>query len=476
MSCLLARLVLIALLMSSTLASAQTSLPDLAEKQQWDRLAAAIEGAQDVDATQPDGMSALHWAAWHNHPESVARLLKSGAIVDAETQYHVSALSLACEQGSFESVDLLLNAGADIEFARLGKERPLMLAARQGDPRIVRLLIEAGAELDITEVGGQNALMWAAAAGNVEAVDVLINAGTDLNIAVGRSGFTAFHFAARQGKTKVIERLIEAGFDVNAVMKTEKSGGRNPRKNMSALMLAVESGHLELALRLVELGADPNDQRSGFASLHAISWVRRAQLGDNPAGDPSPRITGSVNSLQFVSRMIEAGAKVNLRVKKGKAGKAKLNPKGMTPFLFAAATVDIPLMNLLLDHGADPKLTNADECTALMACAGVGVFAVGEHPGSEEEVDAGIRLLVQLGIDVNTIDSNGETAMHGAAYRSYPSAVRTLTECGADPELWNQKNKLGSTPRMVAEGKRPGSFKPSPETIAAIDAVLNAAK
>ena len=201
-----------------------------------------------------------------------------------------------------------------------------MLAARQGNPKVVGSLLEAGAELDAVEAGGQTALMWAAAAGNHQVVDRLIHAGADINIALSQSGFTAFHFAARQGRTKTVLRLIKAGFDINAVMKTTKTGGRKPRKKMSALMLAIESGHLGLALELVELGANPNDLRSGFAPLHAISWIRKTQVGDNPAGDPAPRLTGSVNSLEFVRQMLKAGAKVNLQVKKGKAGKTALNP------------------------------------------------------------------------------------------------------------------------------------------------------
>ena len=210
-------------------------------------------------------------------------LLNQQADIEATTEYQVTPLSLACERGHSSIIRLFTNLDVDVEAARMGKERPLMLAARNGDPESVFHLIDHGAKLDAKEVKGQTALMWAAAAGNVEAVDELVKAGADVNVALPKSGFTAFHFAARQGKTKVVEQLLEAGVDVNAVMKTNKTGGRNPRKNMSALLIAIESGHLELALRLVELGADPNDQRSGFAPLHAISWVRNCLLYTSPS-------------------------------------------------------------------------------------------------------------------------------------------------------------------------------------------------
>lgn len=465
-------LCLIAVGFSGAPVFAQSDLVDLTERQNWDAVDQAIATTDNINATQGDGMTALHWASWHGRSVVVDQLLTGKAKVDLKTTYGVTPLSLACERGRDRVVDLLIKAGADVELARLGKERPLMLAARQGNPKVVGSLLEAGAELDAVEAGGQTALMWAAAAGNHQVVDRLIHAGADINIALSQSGFTAFHFAARQGRTKTVLRLIKAGFDINAVMKTTKTGGRKPRKKMSALMLAIESGHLGLALELVELGANPNDLRSGFAPLHAISWIRKTQVGDNPAGDPAPRLTGSVNSLEFVRRMLKAGAKVNLQVKKGKAGKTALNPVGMTPFMYAASTADLPLMELLLEHGADPLITNSDGCTTLMAAAGVGVVFVGEYPGSAEEVDRAVELLVRLGVDLNAVDANGETAMHGAAYRNYPSTVKLLSECGADPSVWNKKNKHGWTPHLIASGKRKGSLKPSPPTLAALDAAL----
>jgi ankyrin repeat protein len=242
---------------------------------------------------------------------------------------------------------------------------------------------------------------------------------------------------------------------------------------MSALLFAVESGHLELALELVKRGADPNDQRSGYTPLHAITWVRKTEVGDNAVGDPAPRIIGKFSTLDFVREIIKAGADVNCRLQEGKAGgKGKLNPKGATPLLFAAKNADLQLIELMLELGADPKISNQDGTTVVMTAAGVGVVAVGEEPGTEEEVNEAIKLFTGLGIDPNVVDKNGETAMHGAAYRTFPKAVACLSECGADPKIWNKENKYGWTPLEIAHGNRPGSVKPSPETIRAIEQAL----
>ena len=449
----------------------RTSIADAAEQKDWMVLNSLLDEAteQDVNIAQPDGMTALHWAVFYQQDEIVSELLRQGAKVDCETEYDITPLSLAVEVGSLESVKTLLTAKANPNHPRLGKETPLMLAARRGDLGIVNALIEAGAEVDAKEVRGQTSLMWAAEAGNTSVVQALIDAGADVDASLP-SGFTAFLFAVRQGNSDCACVLLDAGVDVNVAMNPKETGGRKPRKGMSALMLAIESGHFELALELVERGADPNDQRSNFGPLHALTWVRRTQVGDNPAGDPAPRGSGSVTSLEFIRRIVKLGGDVNLQLEKGKSGKAKLNRKGATPFLLASGTCDVPMMKVLLELGADPMLNNVEGCTPLMAAAGVGVVSVGEEPGTEEEVAQAIKLLIEIGNDINAIDENGETAMHGAAYRNYPGAVGVLAELNADPTIWNKKNKHGWTPRAIASGKRPGSFKPSPPTIEALDA------
>ncbi|TWU48894.1 Phosphocholine transferase AnkX [Rubripirellula tenax] len=417
----------------------------------------------------------LHRAAQSENLADVEKAIGEGADLDVPNVYGITPLWIACSNGNRDIAVAMLKNGADANKEVAGGESPLLTAARVGSRPIVEALIGHGAKLNHTERKGQTALMWAAAEGNTDVVDALIEAGADVHVRTSQ-GFTANLFAAREGRLEACQRLIEAGVDVNDVMDPKNSSGRNPRKGTSALMLAVESGHFELALWLVERGADPNDQRSGYTPLHALTWVRKTDRGDNVEGDPSPRGSGSVNSLQFVRAIVSAGADINAKLENGQGGRAKLNRKGATPFLMAAKTADLPLLELLHELGADPTLTNVDDCNALMAAAGIGVVAVGEEAGTEPEVIAVMDWLVDLGLDPNHADKNKETAMHGAAYRNYPLAVKKLTELGARPDAWNHKNTYGWTPIMVASGKRPGSFKPSPETIAALQTAIDASK
>jgi ankyrin repeat protein len=141
----------------------------------------------------------------------------------------------------------------------------------------------------------------------------------------------------------------------------------------------------------------------------------------------------------------------------------------------ASKTADLPLMKLLVELGADPLLPNKDGSTPLMAAAGIGTLAPDEEAGTEEECLAAVEFLLAHGADLNTIDRIGETAMHGAAYKSLPLMVKLLADKGAKIEVWNQKDKYGWTPLLIAQGFRPGNFKPSFETIDALEKVMRAA-
>jgi ankyrin repeat protein len=351
-----------------------------------------------------------------------------------------------------------------------------MTAARTGKVGPVKALIARGAKVDAKERRGQTALMWAAAEGHTEVVELLINSGADIRAALPDSGFTPLLFAAREGQAEVIRALLKAGADVNEVTEPKKSNPKNPSKGTSALILAVENGHFELALELIKAGADPNDPRSGFTPLHMMTWVRKPPKGEDK-GAPPPLGSGNVTSLRFAKELVEHGADVNARLKTGGGGPGKWSPVGATPFFMAAAVADIPYMKLLLELGADPKLANVDGCTPLMVACGIGVGSdqATETAGEEPEVLEAAKLLLELGADVNAVDANGETAMHGAALKNLPKVVQFLADHGAKVEIWNKKNSFGSTPLMLAQGYRPGNFKPSFETIEAIQRVMLAA-
>lgn len=435
-----------------------------------------LRSKPDVNAAQPDGMTALHWAALRDDLDSATRLLRAKAVVDVTNRYGVTPLAIACQNGSGSLVGLLLAHGANPNGSLRGGETALMTAARTGRPEPVQALLARGADVNARERRGQTALMWAAAEGHEEAVRLLLKAGADLNTSLPDSGFTAFLLAVREGRAGVARLLLGAGVEVNAAVQPRRSTAKGLRPGTSALLLAVENGHFELALELVSAGADPNDQRSGYTPLHVLTWVRKPQRGEDD-GDPAPVGSGRLNSVQFIRELVKQGADVNARLRQGRGGPGLYNTTGATPFLMAAGTADLEYLKLLVELGADPSLANIDRCTPLMAACGIGVgaAAANEVAGEEPEVREVAQYLLGLGADVNAVDANGETAMHGAALKNLPQVVQFLADRGARAEVWHRKNRQGWTPLLLAQGHRPGNFKPSSETVDAVERVMRAA-
>jgi uncharacterized protein len=475
-------------LCASAVTAERAALADAAEQRDKTSVRKLVGTGVDVNSTQVDGTTALHWAAYHDDAEMVQLLVQVGAKVNVVNRYGVPPLATACSNGNAAIVKLLLEAGADANATMKGGESVLMLAARSGNPEAVKALLARGADPNVRERLGQTALMWAAAEGHTAVVRALIDVAADVNATLD-SGFTAFLFAVRGGHLDTVRVFLAAGADVNAMMQRPvnafgrggRDGGRpgGPRgAGTTPLMLAVQNGHYELAVALIDAGADPNDVRTGFTPLHMIAMVRRPDSSDS--SDPAPPTgAGRLSSTDFVREIVKRGAKVNFRLPKGArrqpASWSSVASEGATPFLFAADRVDIPLMRLLLQLGADPLLPNVENTTPLMAAAGVGTNEPQEEAGEESEALEAVKMLLDLGANINTVDKNGNTAMHGAAYNISPLVVKLLAERGADPQIWKGPNKAGGTPLFIAEGYTSRLPRPDTPTIEAITKVMLAA-
>jgi ankyrin repeat protein len=466
-------------------AAERAALADAVERRDDAAVRTLLKSGADVNVTQIDGTTALHWAAYHDDVETTALLVRSRANVNATNRYGVPPLALACTNGNAPVVKLLLDAGADANATVKGGETVLMMAARSGSVDAVKALLMRGGRHDARERRGQTALMWAAAEGHAAVVRALIEAGADINATL-ESGFTPFFFAVREGHINVVRALLEAGVDVKEPLRrlekapegsTDYASSRSAR-GTSPLLLAVQNGHFELAIALVDAGADPNDLQTGFTPLHTISWVRRPDSSD--VSDPAPPAgSGRLTSLQFVREIVKRGATVNLRLPKGTPKvpntSSRIASEGATPFLLAADRSDIALMKLLLELGADPLLPNFNNTTPLMAAAGLGTTEPLEEAGEESEALEATKMLLDLGADINAADADGDTAMHGAAYGAYPTVVNVLAERGADPQIWKEKNKFGRTPLFIAEGYQGRLPRPDTPTIEAVTRLMVAA-
>lgn len=262
---------------ASTLSSQQagTALVDAAKAQDSAAVRALLAQGVDVNAPYGDGTTALHWAVHWDDRETAERLIGAGARVNAADDHGITPLALACLNGNATIVEMLLKGGANPNLASVVNETPLMTAARTGNADVVRLLLAHGADVNATEnARGQTALMHAVAETHPEVVRVLIEHGADVR-ARSTNRFTPLLFAAQQGHLETAGLLLAAGADVHESAPDGIAGDTNaraafkPDTDAGALLVAIDSGHEDMARFLIEHGADPNHHGAGRTALHS---------------------------------------------------------------------------------------------------------------------------------------------------------------------------------------------------------------
>jgi ankyrin repeat protein len=440
--------------------AAEARLADALEARNLSEARELLKQRVDVNAAQTDGTTALHWAAHWNDLETTRLLIKAGAKAGAVNRYGVSPLPLACMHNNGPLVEALLAAGADPNSATPEGETALMTAARTGSLEVVAALVARGAEVNAKEAWrGQTALMWAVAENHVPVVKFLIGRGADISARTNvptmpftggnegglpathnpwAGGFTPLLFAVRGGHIAPARLLVDAGANVNDALPS----------GMSALVLATMNAHYELAVMLLERGADPNADKQGWTALHQLVWTRNPNRHFNL---PPPIPTGKVSALELTRALIARGANVNAQMTRQPSDGYRnwMNRVGATPYVMAAKAVDVELMRLLVANGADPRIKARDNTTALMAAAGIG-FWQGESPGTEAQTLEAVKLAVELGDDINGVNENNYTALHGAAVRGANSVVQYLVDKGAKLDVRTKRE--GWTPLTIAEG------------------------
>jgi len=437
----ISRFTFVTVVVTVTLAvAAPTSPPliDAVKQADLEHIRALIAAGADVNTAGTDGTTALHWAVHRDDVGIGAALIAAGADVNRNNRFGAMPLALASENGSVAFIDMLLEAGANPNAATPEGETVLMTVARTGRAAAVQLLIDHGAKPNLAEGWReQTALMWAAAENNLAAVDVLLAGGANVQ-ARSSGGFSPLMFAVRAGHKDMVALLIDAGASPEETLLD----------GTSALVLAAKNGHYELGAFLLDAGADPDADDQGWTALHEIKWTRRPNLGYN---NPPPIITGNMSDLDFIRALASHGANLDTRMTKEPNNRYRnvLNRVGSTPFLLAAKAADVEMMRLLVELGADPLIPNEDGTTALMVAAGVGIWAVGESPGTNAEALEAVKYALELGGDVTTIDDNGDTALHGAIIRGSEPLVRFLLDQGAELDALNEK---GWTPLRIARG------------------------
>lgn len=537
--------------------AAELGLADLAET--------LIAAGAFVDAvTRLGDFTALHVAARAGHGSVVRALVGAGADVTARTSTGgVTPLHYAAAAGSTDAVRALVEGDADVDLREtVWQQTPLMFAAARGRTEVVEALTSAGADLSLTarvmdmdereqqdradqrrqeelqrrilmardgrapqRQGGYGEPTGARQAeeaqrarearqsaqapsrqdvNNQQRDRVPSSRFSHAQLVGGYGGLAALHLAVREGHLATAEALLDAGADIN---QPTEGDGTQP------LLMATINGHFDLAMWLFERGADPNLSNDANATpLYTVintQWIPKSR---HP--QPADYLQQRVTYMDLVRAFLGAGVDVNVRLDKQLwfttfgDDYLRTDRMGATPFWRAAYALDLPLMQLLVAHGADPDIptkktvrprfgagaietveTGANDPSGLppVPAGGPGVYAI--HAASGVGYGEGfaanihrvvpngwlpaIRYLVEeLGADVNQRDHNGYTAMHHAAARGDDEMIRYLVERGGDVTVVSRQ---GQTTVDMANGpvQRISPFLSTIELLESFGAVNN---
>jgi ankyrin repeat protein len=349
-----------------------------------------------------------------------------------------------------------------------GADSRVVEAARRQDPEKIRALLQQRVDVNVAQADGATALHWAAHWNDVDTADLLLRAGADPN-AANELGVTPLSLACTNASAAMVQRLLQAGANPNAkgarvapLMTCARTGSveavraliarkadvnaREPLRDQTALMWAVSQKRADVARVLIEHGADVR-ARSRLSRV----VVNRANPNDIYAAVVGTVSQGGSTPLLFAARqgdvesarlLLASGANVN-----------DLLPDGTSALTVAAHSNHAPLVQLLLDRGANPNIIGSGY-TALHAAVLRG------NAGS-------VRALVARGAVINSRLRHGTPTTRGSREFFLPESLtgatpvwlaarfleqellRLLLERGADPSLTLQD---GTTMLMAAAG------------------------
>jgi uncharacterized protein len=440
---------------------------------------ALLKGGADADEQLPLGRRPLMLAARSGNVEAVRALLEHGADVNAsEAERGTTALMQAADQGHADVLKELIRRGANVaavsrpvlrdgRSAALGNASDPRRAVRQQNIAVlceaekpdleqvrtqrVLLLGESQKSLPAAELckgirhSGLGFVTIDGAGGNAGAgvggeVAFLLDA--DGNLVLDENGdpvpartggrrpaprepdggeLTALVYAARTGSIDAARVLLEGGADVN----------QTTRYGWSPLLAATQNQNYRMAKYLVEHGANVNlANKGGWTPLYLATDNRNIEGGDYPTR------TADMDSLAYITYLLDKGADVNARITESTETRTVftnqwLNEDGATAFLRAAQSGDLALLKLLVARGADPKINTRLGVTPLAVAAGIGwVEGVTREHSTMETVEV-VRYLLSLGIDPDFQADTGRVALHGAAHKGATDVVRVLVSAGA---------------------------------------------
>jgi ankyrin repeat protein len=464
-----------------TLGAGRSEVADAAMKGDKAALKTLIQQKADVNATQVDGATAVHWAVYRGDVEILDTLIAAAARVDVANREGVTPLHMASLFGNVSIIDKLVKAGANAKQKGPAGETMLMLAARNGNPDAIKTLIAAGADINVREpLRGTTALMWAVEQRHPEAVKALLDGGADFAAKSAGAGLPRNYMAGKVN-TAAVEaaatrhmRAAAAGRTYEEQLKVEGVGGRFGGTDRNQLRVGQPGqGQQAQGQAQGQRGGRGGQGRGGQPTPAANANANAANAAAAPEDNDQDFIFaglvgtggGGLTPLVLAARegdlessklLLDKGANVN-----------QVTEYGWSPLLTATNNRHYKLAEYLITRGADVNLANKGNWAPLYLATDNRNIEGGDFPVPKADIDhlEFIQFLLEHGANPNARAKDntltrtiftmqwfleaGATPFVRAAQSGDIDLLKLLVKHGADPML---KTDFGDTALTAAAG------------------------
>ena len=405
-----------------------------------------LRAGATADISNRYSVTPLSLACGRGHATIVDALLEAGAEPNASLPEGETVLMTAARTGSVDVLRLLVGRGANLDAREHWHgQTALMWAAAENHPTVIHTLVELGANVDERSSGGWSALLFAVRVGHSEAMRALLEAGADVNDTIHApadnpessqatdvaprgqaTGTSAWVIAVTNAHYSLAKHLVEQGADPNAagqgwtaLHQLAYTRRPNSDKGMPPVERVDQLDSLELGKFLLLNGADPNQRQTGrfnngernnLNRIGATPYLLAAKHADLPfmrllaarGADPREPTEGNASPLMVAAGVgifnvgesagtnAEAFEAVQLAYELGDRDINRTSDKGYTALHGAALRGANPIVQFLVDNGANLLVETREQWTPLRIADGV------HYTGTVKRADHTAELLRQL--------------------------------------------------------------------------------